>query len=668
MWDYNGAGTYSWAGTGTGAGSNKYYTFYQYDPNGNLTNLLRYDGTPTLIDNLGYVYYAGTNRLSQVGDGHSGPEGVLNGQAPNNYVYDKTGNLIEDVQSDATIYWNSYGKVPRVVIGDGLFYGRVNDYHYGPDQNRWLKTYADVDLLVEENTYYIRDAQGNVLSTYLIQKDFNTTAFEFTWQAQYLYGSARIGSLSPNRTYNGVFNSGINLPDSAIFAGDSLQLCLGWKRYEISNHLDNVTATVSDRKRPVDTNADEIADYYNPTILSATDYYPFGMDMPNRSFNAGDYRFGFNGKEADRNGEWGNLNHYDYGFRIYNPGIAKFLSVDPLRREYPWYTPYQFAGNTPIQAIDIDGLEPGKVNGGGTLDCPDCAASLDVDEDWITVTAKRLPESFTRVVDPGLSSDPISRAIIRRIQAGDHDFSIRGAISSNSVDGYSSSNYTDGVKNVFGGLLWAGGGAPLLATTFGASARLGGTFLKGAGINLAAQVTIHSTITGVNGELSFGEVARRIDLADIALAGFTGGGSTLQQIGTQVILPSLVDFTPAGNGFQATGFGKSGFQTGIDLISNSLFFGIGSLSSVKSLNPATNSRMDAIDAFIRWNNSVHYPTRSLTNRLFGELQLGSFLDSGYKHSLTPVLGGLRNVSLNFGQYFDFGEQATSNSIKELEKK
>ncbi len=38
--------------------------------------------------------------------------------------------------------------------------------------------------------------------------------------------------------------------------------------------------------------------------------------------------------------------------------VARFLSVDPLTKSYPWYTPYQFAGNTPIQAIDIDGLEP----------------------------------------------------------------------------------------------------------------------------------------------------------------------------------------------------------------------------------------------------------------------------------------------------------------------
>lgn len=53
----------------------------------------------------------------------------------------------------------------------------------------------------------------------------------------------------------------------------------------------------------------------------------------------------------------GNGNIYDYGFRIYNPRLGKFLSVDPLANNFPYYTPYQFAGNKPIEAIDIDGLE-----------------------------------------------------------------------------------------------------------------------------------------------------------------------------------------------------------------------------------------------------------------------------------------------------------------------
>jgi RHS repeat-associated protein len=87
------------------------------------------------------------------------------------------------------------------------------------------------------------------------------------------------------------------------------------------------------------------------------DYYPFGMEMPGRSFEAGDYRFGFNGKETDPEAVAAG-SQYDYGFRIYNTGIGRFLSVDPLTASYPWYTPYQFAGNMPIWAIDLDGLEP----------------------------------------------------------------------------------------------------------------------------------------------------------------------------------------------------------------------------------------------------------------------------------------------------------------------
>jgi RHS repeat-associated protein len=86
------------------------------------------------------------------------------------------------------------------------------------------------------------------------------------------------------------------------------------------------------------------------------DYYPFGMLLPNRHESTSEYRYGFNGKEKDDE-VYGNGNVYDYGFRIYNPRLGKFLSMDPLTKSYPWYTPYQFAGNKPIAYIDLDGLE-----------------------------------------------------------------------------------------------------------------------------------------------------------------------------------------------------------------------------------------------------------------------------------------------------------------------
>jgi RHS repeat-associated protein len=51
----------------------------------------------------------------------------------------------------------------------------------------------------------------------------------------------------------------------------------------------------------------------------------------------------------------------DYGLRSYGKWQRRFWSVDPLFKAYVYYSPYQFAGNTPIQAIDIEGSEEYKV-------------------------------------------------------------------------------------------------------------------------------------------------------------------------------------------------------------------------------------------------------------------------------------------------------------------
>jgi RHS repeat-associated protein len=89
------------------------------------------------------------------------------------------------------------------------------------------------------------------------------------------------------------------------------------------------------------------------------------MLMPGRTYSATNgYRYGFNGKEndddvkIDANGNEIQGSQQDYGMRIYDPRVGRFLSVDPISKEYPWYTPYQFSGNNPILFIDADGLEP----------------------------------------------------------------------------------------------------------------------------------------------------------------------------------------------------------------------------------------------------------------------------------------------------------------------
>lgn len=55
-------------------------------------------------------------------------------------------------------------------------------------------------------------------------------------------------------------------------------------------------------------------------------------------------------------------NWQDYGMRMYDPRIGRFPSVDPLTKKYPGLTPYQFSGNTPIWATDLDGSEPNPFN------------------------------------------------------------------------------------------------------------------------------------------------------------------------------------------------------------------------------------------------------------------------------------------------------------------
>lgn len=57
------------------------------------------------------------------------------------------------------------------------------------------------------------------------------------------------------------------------------------------------------------------------------DYLPFGMRMSTRSSNSSTYRFGFNGKGSDDEIK-GFGNSYNFGAGIYNPRVARFLSVD----------------------------------------------------------------------------------------------------------------------------------------------------------------------------------------------------------------------------------------------------------------------------------------------------------------------------------------------------
>jgi len=433
---------------------NDYKERIKYDGNGNILGYLRNgttaDNGQLTMDSLSYKYFNNSdgtyrnNRLRLVRDSvATGNYSVdiddqlprVTNAADSNYVYDAIGNLVQDKSENITdIQWNVYGKIQKITK-TAVNTGDVSaiSYWYDAAGNRVGKKLETLNRK-PQYSWYTRDASGNVMGVY--QYEGNTlTDDTLRLREHHLYGSSRIG----------VWNRWINM-DVPVSTGTTINLLgksydgtfeRGNKFFELSNHLGNVLATVSDKKFG-HNGGSGIVDYYDADVLTASDYYPFGMLMPGRQFGqgenfrgvlvngtttvngytipidlsitgrvsgeaaeyvasnsvefggefesivsdeftasiadasyagtgnqvsgggaygtAGRYRYGFNGKEND-NEVKGVGNQQDYGMRIYDPRLGKFLSIDPATKNFPNLTPYQFASNTPIQAIDLDGLE-----------------------------------------------------------------------------------------------------------------------------------------------------------------------------------------------------------------------------------------------------------------------------------------------------------------------
>ncbi|MBK9929615.1 MAG: RHS repeat-associated core domain-containing protein [Saprospiraceae bacterium] len=89
-------------------------------------------------------------------------------------------------------------------------------------------------------------------------------------------------------------------------------------------------------------------------------YYPFGLEQAGWIANpTPPHAYKYNGKEL--NVDFG-LNLSDYGARWYDPGLGRWMSVDPLSEKMRRYSPYNYGFNNPMKFIDPDGREPEPVN------------------------------------------------------------------------------------------------------------------------------------------------------------------------------------------------------------------------------------------------------------------------------------------------------------------
>lgn len=97
-----------------------------------------------------------------------------------------------------------------------------------------------------------------------------------------------------------------------------------------------------------------MVDYYTADIINAQDYYPFGSIMPGRNWSNEEYRFGFNGMEKD-NEIKGEGNSLDFGARIYDSRLGRWMSLDPAMMDFPTESHYIYCSDNPVIYSDPDG-------------------------------------------------------------------------------------------------------------------------------------------------------------------------------------------------------------------------------------------------------------------------------------------------------------------------
>ncbi|MBI1184787.1 hypothetical protein GC194_10970, partial [bacterium] len=336
------------ADAGTITPTDDYKNTYDYDLDGNILALNRNAANPggagLAMDRMTYEYLSSTSNTDLLGNisdcAADIPEHDIMyfcpaGPTAPRYQYDAIGNTIMDmVSGQDTIEWNLYNKVTRAV--NNMDTSRMY-FAYDGMGNRVSKTYVQnvPPATIRTSTdYYVRDAQGNILATYLGVKEIIDSSGSpakdaFGLRSHEMYGSSRLGTktydpkiVGREITYDGpegwydTMRLNVRVPwysleyqdniiaDSVNLYGNSWKDSLfawhrmGEKRYELTDHLGNVLATISDqhRMRTYDTipgyppagQYPVLATSYKSELTAAYDYYPFGMMMPARMMNMDD--------------------------------------------------------------------------------------------------------------------------------------------------------------------------------------------------------------------------------------------------------------------------------------------------------------------------------------------------------------------------------------------
>ena len=115
--------------------------------------------------------------------------------------------------------------------------------------------------------------------------------------------------------------------------------------HHITDHLGSVRA---------------ITDASTGTVVETSDYLPFGTRWSRTggslitTLTDSTNRWRYSGKEEQKAIDAA-LPLIDYGARMYDPTIARWMSVDPLAEKYYPVGPYIYCAGNPVRSIDING-------------------------------------------------------------------------------------------------------------------------------------------------------------------------------------------------------------------------------------------------------------------------------------------------------------------------
>ena len=144
--------------------------------------------------------------------------------------------------------------------------------------------------------------------------------------------------------------NGSNVPHERLFAEITVKEA-GLMYIYLSN--DNI-ALGGD---PVEVFFDDFrVEHIKSPVVQMDDYYPFGLTFNSyarENTTPQDYKY--NGKELQDELD---LQWLDYGARMYDPAIARWMAVDPLAEQMRRWSPYNYVFNNPLRLIDRDGMGP----------------------------------------------------------------------------------------------------------------------------------------------------------------------------------------------------------------------------------------------------------------------------------------------------------------------